>query len=164
MTDSNEAEVCGIGLALDMAIQYFCTRQELDHRDELFILADCKAMINIILNRHHADSHVHVLSHIRSHLKALRDMKVDVMLVWIPENCDIYYHDIVDHCAKSVTFDSDNIRSTTVTLDTCKNSSPSNAEQHGKPDGTERTSSEQHLILCHELAVNCVFQTTGVVQ
>jgi len=37
LADSTEAEVCGIGLALDMAIQiqYFCTRQELDHRDQL---------------------------------------------------------------------------------------------------------------------------------
>jgi len=37
LADSTEAEVCSIGLALDMAIQiqYFCTRQELDHRDQL---------------------------------------------------------------------------------------------------------------------------------
>ena len=101
LADSTEAEVCVIGLAFDMAIQYFCTRQELDCRDELFILSqsDCKAAIDIILNRHHADSHVHILSRIRSHLTALRDMKVNVTLVWIPGRCDIYYHDIIDRCA-----------------------------------------------------------------
>ena len=113
--------MCGIGLALDMAILYFCTRQELDRRrDELFILSDCKAAIDIILNRHHADSHVHILSRIRSHLTALRNMKVNVTLVWIPGHCNIYYQDIVDRCAKSVTLDPDNIPSTTVTIDTCK--------------------------------------------
>jgi len=35
LADSTEAEVCGcgIGLASDMAIQYFCTRQEIDRTE-----------------------------------------------------------------------------------------------------------------------------------
>jgi len=40
LADSTEAEVCGIALALDMAIQYFCTQQQLDYRESLFVLSD----------------------------------------------------------------------------------------------------------------------------
>jgi len=85
LADSTEAEVCGIviALALDMAIQYFSTRPEPDYRESLFILSDCKAAIDIVVNRCRTDGHVHVLSRIRSHLSALRDMMVDVTLAWI---------------------------------------------------------------------------------
>jgi len=83
LADSTEAEVCGIALALDMAIQYFSTRPEPDYRESLFVLSDCKAAIDIVVNRCRTDGHVHVLSHIRSHLSSLRDMMVDVTLVWI---------------------------------------------------------------------------------
>jgi len=120
LADSTEAEVCGIALALDLAIQYFSTRQELDYRESLFVLSDCKAVIDIVINRSHIDGHVHVLDRIRSHLRTLRDMMVDVTLVWIPGHCDIHYNDIVDHCAKSATLDPDNIPSTFVTIDACE--------------------------------------------
>ena len=43
LADSTQAEVCGIALALDLAIQYFSTRQELDYTESLFVLSDCKA-------------------------------------------------------------------------------------------------------------------------
>ena len=92
LADSTEAEVCGIALALDMAIQYFSTRQELDYRESLFVLSDCKAAIDIVINRCRSDGYVHVLSRIRSRL---RGMMVDVTLVWIPGNCDIHYNDVV---------------------------------------------------------------------
>jgi len=45
---------------------------------------------------------------------------VDVVLVWIPGHCDIHYHDVADHTARSVTLNADNIPSSLVTSDTCK--------------------------------------------
>ena len=120
LADSTEAEVCGIALALDMAIQYFSTRPEQDFRESLFVLSDCKAAIDIVVNRCRTDGHVHVLSRTRSHLSSLRDMMVDVTLVWIPGHCDIHYNDIADHCARTATLNPDSIPSSTVTIDACK--------------------------------------------
>ena len=73
-----------------------------------------------MINRFNTDEHVHVLARIRSHLRSLRDMMVDVTVVWIPGHCDIHYNDIVDQCAKSATLNPDNIPSTTVTIGACK--------------------------------------------
>jgi len=58
------------------------------------VLSDCKAAIDIVINRHHTDGHLQVMARIRSHLRSLKD----VVLVWIPGHCDIYYNDVVDHC------------------------------------------------------------------
>jgi len=120
LSNSTEAEVCGIALALDMAIQYFSTHQERSYRESLFVLSDCKAAMDIVINGYSTSGHVHVLSRIRSHLRSLHSMMVDVVLVWIPGHCDIHYHDVADHSARSVTLNDDNIPSTLVTSDTCK--------------------------------------------
>jgi len=120
LANSTEAEVCGIALALDMAIEYFSTQQDLGYRESLLVLSDCKAAIDIVINRHDTDGHFQVLGRIQSHLRSLRDMRIDVVLVWIPGHYDIYYNDVVDHCAKAATLNPDNIPATFVTFDTCK--------------------------------------------
>ena len=61
LAKSTEAEVCGIAFALDMAIQYFSTQQDLGYRESLFVLSDCKAAIDIVINRYHTDGHLHIL-------------------------------------------------------------------------------------------------------
>ena len=43
LTDNVEAEVCGITLAMDMAIQHYTTVEPEDKLEDLYILSDCKA-------------------------------------------------------------------------------------------------------------------------
>ena len=48
LTDSVEAEVCGIGLALDMAIEHYISRESNEKGEKLYVVSDCKATIDII--------------------------------------------------------------------------------------------------------------------
>jgi len=84
MTDNKEAEVCGIALAMDMAIQHYTSLEPEDKPENLYILSDCKTAIYIVINRQHVDRHIHVLARVRKHLHTLCEMNVDVKLVWIP--------------------------------------------------------------------------------
>ena len=43
--------MCGIALALDMAIQYFVRLDSTDHLEKVFILTDCQAAIDTVVNR-----------------------------------------------------------------------------------------------------------------
>ena len=84
LTNSVEAEVCGIASALDMAIiQYFVTLDSTDHLEKVFILTDCQEAIDTVVNRREADGGFQVLAGIRHHLISLRDLEVSVVLVSI---------------------------------------------------------------------------------
>ena len=96
LTDSTEAEVCGIALALDIAIQHYTILAPEEKQDNLYILSDCKAAIDIVINRQQVDHHIHVLARVRNHLRTLIDMNIEVTLVWIAGHCNIYYNDLAD--------------------------------------------------------------------
>ena len=100
LTNSIEAEVFGIASALDMAIQYFITLDSTDHLEKVFILTDCQAAIDSVVNRREADGAFQVLARIRHHLISLRDLEVSVVLVSIPGHADIHYNDLADRTAK----------------------------------------------------------------
>jgi len=72
LTDNIEAEICGIALALDMAIQHYTTRDPQDRQENLYILSDCKTAIDLVINRQQVglDRHIHVLARIRNHLQS----------------------------------------------------------------------------------------------
>ena len=101
LTDNIEAEVCGIALALDIAIQHYSILEPEGKQDNLYILSDCKAAIDIVINRQQVDHHIHVLARVRNHLRTLCDMNIEVTLVWIPGHCNIYYNDLADLSAKN---------------------------------------------------------------
>jgi len=71
LSDNIEAEVCGIALAMDVAIQHYATIEASPDQESLFILSDCKTAIDLVINRYKVDRHAHVLGHVRSHLHTL---------------------------------------------------------------------------------------------
>ena len=90
LTDNVEAEVCGIALAMDMAIQHYNCVEPEDKLEDLYMLSDCKAAIDIVTNRHQVHHHIHVLARVRKHCHTLCDMNIDVTLVWIPGHSNIH--------------------------------------------------------------------------
>ena len=66
----------------------------------MYVLSDYKAEIDIIYNRHQTDQQAHVLTRVRSYLKTLHALRIEITLVWIPGHCDIHFHDLADSCAK----------------------------------------------------------------
>ena len=79
LTDNIEAEICGIALALDMAIQHYTTRDPQDKQENLYILSDCKTAIDLVINRQRVHRHIHVLARVMNHLHTLCDMNVVVI-------------------------------------------------------------------------------------
>lgn len=73
LTDSTDAEVCGIALALDMALQYYAytTQEPTSDGDRFHVFTECKSAIDIVHNRYRVDRCVHVLAGLRSHLRTL---------------------------------------------------------------------------------------------
>ena len=99
LSDNIEAEVCGIALAMDVAIQHYVTASP--DRESLFILSDCKTAIDLVINRYKVNRHAHVLGRVRSHLRTLCDLNVDVTLIWIHGHSDIYHDELADRSAKN---------------------------------------------------------------
>jgi len=93
-----------------MAIQYFVTFDSTDHPEKVFILTDCQAAIDSVVNRREADGGFQVLARIRHHLISLRNLKVSVVLVSIPGHADIYYNDLADRAAKQAVIDATDLR------------------------------------------------------
>ena len=93
--------VCGIALTMDVAIQHYATIEASPDRESLFILSDCKTAIDLVINRYKVDRHAHVLDCVRSHLRALCDLNVDVTLICIPGHSDIYHNELADRSAKN---------------------------------------------------------------
>jgi len=109
-----------IRLALDMAIEHYISRESNVKGEKLYILSDCKAAIDIIYNRHQTDQQAHVLTRVRSYLKTLHALRIEITLVWIPGHCDIHFHDLADSCAKDSIKNAYDIPTATLTLNTCK--------------------------------------------
>jgi len=110
-----------IGLALNIAIQHYTILAPEEKQDNLYILSDCKAAVDIVINRQQVDHHIHVLARVRNHLRTLSDMNIEVTLVWIPGHCNIYYNDLADLYAKNSIKDAYDIyKVSQLTSHTCK--------------------------------------------
>ena len=121
LSDNIEAEVCGIALAMDVAVQHYVTMEALPDRESLFIFSDCKTAIDLVINRYQVDRHAHVLGHVRPHLRTLCDLNVDVTLIWIPGHSDIYRNELADHSAKNtIQYAYDIPTSSELTFSTCR--------------------------------------------
>jgi len=119
LSDNIEAEVCGIALAMDVAIQHYVTASP--DRESLFILSDCKTAIDLVINRYKVNRHAHVLGRVRSHLRTLCDLNVDVTLIWIHGHSDIYHDELADRSAKNtIQYAHDIPTSSELTFSTCR--------------------------------------------
>jgi len=67
---------------------------------QLFILSDCKSVIDMALNSSDVNKYVRILTRIRSHLQVLQQMGITVTLIHIPGHCNIKYNDLADTRAK----------------------------------------------------------------
>ena len=114
LTDNLEAEVGGIALGMDMAIQYYNTQPPRTEYDNLYILSDCLSAIEIVINRHQTDFSQQIINRVQSFLTTLRGLQVKVTLIWIPGHCEIYYNDIADLWAKKAIHDADEIPTSAV--------------------------------------------------
>ena len=113
--------VCGIALTMDVAIQHYATIEASPGRESLFILSDCKTAIDLVINRYKVDRHTHVLDRVRSHLRALCDLNVDITLIWIPGHSDIYHNELADRSAKNtIQYAYDIPTSSELTFSTCR--------------------------------------------
>ena len=85
----------------------------------LYILSDCKAAVDIVINRYEVDHHM--CSLVSGHTIAQCDVNINISLVWIPGHSNIYYNDLADLKAKKALKDAYDIStSDEFTFDTCK--------------------------------------------
>jgi len=100
-TCSHDMEVESIVLAMENALKYYNSTSVKKQHKALFILSDCQAAIDTVIN--HPFSHfVHPsVDTIRTLLHQLQDMSVTVSLTWIPGHTRIEYNEKADQLAKS---------------------------------------------------------------
>ena len=104
-----------------VAIQHDATIEASLDRESLFILSDCKTAIDLVINRYKVDRHAHVLGRVRSHLRTLCDLNVEVTLIWIPGHSDIYHNELADRSAKNtLQYAYDISTSLELTFSTCR--------------------------------------------
>jgi len=119
-TCSHDMEVESIVLAMKNALKYYNSTAEKKQHEDLFILSDCQAAIDTVIN--HPFSHfVHPsVDKIRTLLRQLQGMSVTVSLTWIPGHTGIEYNEKADQLAKSALARQPDRQTETLTYLACK--------------------------------------------
>jgi len=119
-TCSHDMEVESVVLAMENALKYYNSTAEKKQHEALFILSDCQAAIDTVIN--HPFSHfVHPsVDTIRTSLRQLQDMSVTVSLTWILGHTGIEYNEEADQLAKSALARQPDRQTETLTYLACK--------------------------------------------
>jgi len=120
LTDSIEAEITAIALALEQATSYYQSTSLKKDCECLIIFTDCRNALRCVMRRCDNSNFLQVLSCISSDLKILTDMKVYTSVAWIPGHAGIYYNEVADFVAKSALKQHSDHPYGSITLSACK--------------------------------------------
>lgn len=120
ITDSIEAEITAIAVAVEAASELHRSSIVSGKKDSVIIFSDCKAAITIAIQRPHLTDYHEVIQRLRSGLQALKSQEVAVSVGWIPSHSGIVYNELADLAAKSALKKASVVSHGSVSLPACK--------------------------------------------
>ena len=97
---SLRCELEGIILGLELSVKYYQSSNYRKNLETLYILCDCSAAIDVIVNRMYAAVGFELFTRLSCLAAILSDMNVKIVLAWIPGHQGIPSNDTADCLAK----------------------------------------------------------------
>ena len=100
LTNNVECEVAGIMLALEQTVHWIQKNRNLNRSFDVYVLCDCTSAIDIVINQSDIKTRLEILRNIWKSLNSLKNIGIQVFLIWCPGHCDIIFNDLADETAK----------------------------------------------------------------